>query len=146
MSGSFATTRRREVVLKRTLLCPPRNRLAAYLAEAPAREAALSKAQSEKYAKLEKMLGRKPRSAKDFEEAANKLDDAGGDLGAGEEDGGAGPSNVVPVRGREAQGSGVAGGSGAKRERFEVDNKYIEESREAVDKAKSAVAIGECKW
>lgn len=103
----------------------------------------MSKAQAEKYAKLEKMLGRKPRSAKDFEEAANKLDDAGGDLGAGEDDGGAGPSNVVSVRGREAQGSGVAGGSGAKRERFEVDTKYIEESREAVDKAKSAVAIGE---
>lgn len=122
--------------------------LAAYLAAAPAREAALSKAQAEKYAKLEKMLGRKPKDAKDFEEAAGRLDDAGGDLGQGsgddDEDAGAGPSNLVPVRGKEASSSGVSGGAGGKRGKLE-DSKFLEESREAVDKAKSAVALAMAK-
>lgn len=120
--------------------------LAAYLAAAPAREAALSKAQAEKYAKLEKMLGRKPKDQKDFEEAAGRLDDAGGDLGQGEneDDVGEGPSRLVAVRGKEASSSGVNGGAGGKRGKLE-DSKYLVESREAVDKAKSAVALAMAK-
>ena len=102
----------------------------------------MSKAQAEKYAKLERMLGRKPKSAQDFEVAASKLDEAGGSLGEGE-DRGEGPSNVVPVRGREAETSGVSSGAG-KRDRFD-DHQFIEQSREAVDKAKSAVAIAMAK-
>ncbi|CAO1617028.1 unnamed protein product [Parajaminaea phylloscopi] len=138
--------------------------LAAYLAAAPEREAALSKAQSEKYAKLEKMLGRKPRTAGDFEEAAGRLDDAGGDLGGGgfdnnaaEDDVGAGPSRIVPVRGKEASASGIDGGAGSKRgvhsgsdarsDRRELfdDHKFLQESREAVGKAKDAVAMAMLK-
>lgn len=145
--------------------------LAAYLAAAPEREAALSKAQAEKYAKLERMLGRKPRTQGDFEEAAGRLDDAGGDLGglqrsAGDADNdeddntsGSAPTNLVPVQGKEASSSGVSGGSGSKRgvqtssadqqaprrKEYLEDHKYLEESREAVDKAKSAVALAMAK-
>lgn len=119
--------------------------LAAYMAAAPEREKALSKAQADKYAKLERMLGRKPRSAQEFEEAAGRLDDAGGDLGEGADDRGEGPSRIVPVKGREATGSGISGGSGSKRfERFD-DHKFIQESRDAADKARSAAAMAMTK-
>lgn len=107
------------------------------------------------------MLGRKPRSATDFEEAAARLDDAGDSLersrspegqgeaegqgqGQGEGSASAGPSRTVPVVGRESASSGIYGGAGTKRERFD-DHKYLEESREAVDKAKSAVAVAMAK-
>ncbi|CAO1617305.1 unnamed protein product [Jaminaea pallidilutea] len=119
--------------------------LAAYMAAAPEREKALSKAQADKYAKLERMLGRKPRSAQEFEEAAGKLDEAGGDLGEGVDDRGEGPSRIVPVKGREATGSGISGGSGSKRfERFD-DHKFIQESRDAADKARGAAAMAMAK-
>lgn len=131
------------------------NRLAAYLEAAPAREAALSKQQQEKYAKLERMLGRQPKSRSDFEEAANKLDEAGEELegegsaspdadrgegGSGSK--GEGSAKFVPVRGKEASSSGVKPVAGGKH-RFD-DTEYLEQSREIVDNVRSAVASGEC--
>lgn len=114
--------------------------LAAYLASAPQREAALSKAQSEKYAKLEKMLGRKPRNEVDFQEAAERLDDAGGQLTDGDQT----PLNVIPVKGKESSSSGVQSTAAKRRDRLDDDG-FIEENRRAVDKAKSAVAIAMAK-
>lgn len=116
--------------------------LAAYLAAQEEREREMSEAQKKKYAKLEKMLGRKPRGEADFVEAANKLDAQGGVLedGTHEEegpDGGkertAGPSSV-PLRGGVAKASGAT-----KRERIE-DSEYLEQSRVIVDNVRSAVA------
>lgn len=97
-------------------------RLAEYLAKEPERQKALDEAQTRKYAKLEKMLGRQPKSAQDFEEAAAKLDEAGEELEesvASE----AGPSRPAPKR----------------KERIE-DHEFVEQSRELVDNVRSAVA------
>lgn len=136
--------------------------LAAYLAAAPEREAAFSKLQAEKYAKLERMLGRKPRTASDFEEAAGRLDDAGGDLEHGAEGSNVAEKDVVvrtrnlfPVRGREAASSGFSGRDGVKRgvaqqqqdgrRELVEDHQFLQESREAVEKAKGAVATAMAK-
>lgn len=121
--------------------------LADYLANSSTREQELNQLQKAKYAKLEKMLGRKPKSQGDFEEAAGRLDDAGGNLGA--EDLGVGPSRIVSVRGKEASDSGIRGGAGDKRrpggEADKIDSKYFEEREEIVEKAKGAVAIAMAK-
>ena len=51
--------------------------LAEYVAQASERQAAWDEAQKRKYAKLERMLGRAPKSMADYETAAEKLDEAG---------------------------------------------------------------------
>ncbi|WFD04005.1 hypothetical protein MOBT1_002702 [Malassezia obtusa] len=99
-------------------------RLAEYIEKEPERQKELDEAQARKYAKLEKMLGRKPKSTKDFEEAAQKLDDAGDQLEA------------------DAEAGPVAGPSRApkRKERIE-DHEYVEQSREIVDNVRNAVAL-----
>ena len=99
-------------------------RLAEYLEKEPERRAALSEAQAKKYAKLERMLGRQPKTTKDFEEAATKLDDAGEELEG-------------PAPAPEASTSGT---SGPKRKERIEDHEYVEQSREIVDNVRSAVA------
>lgn len=102
--------------------------LAAYMAQAPEREKAFNEAQKRKYAKLEKMLGRAPASAADFEEAAQKLDDAGDALEGDE----------------NADSPAIAGPSShtgqAKRKERLDDHEYVEQSREIVGSVRSAVA------
>ncbi|PKI85551.1 hypothetical protein MVES1_000080 [Malassezia vespertilionis] len=93
--------------------------LAEYIANEPERQAALDTKQKAKYAKLERMLGRAPKTKVDFEEAATKLDDAGEGLGGAPE---AGPARA-PKR----------------KERLD-DHDYVEQSRELVENARSAVA------
>lgn len=99
--------------------------LAEYIAKAPERQAALDEAQKRKYAKLEKMLGRTPKSMADFQEAAEKLDDAGEALEA---------SSELPVE--QPESSKVA----SKRKERLDDHEYVEQSREIVDNVRSAVA------
>lgn len=101
-------------------------RLAEYMAQAPERQKALDEAQAKKYAKLEKMLGRQPKSAKDFEMAAEKLDDAGEHLGA--DDAADAPPEPGPSR-------------APKRKARIDDHEYVEQSREIVDNVRSAVAL-----
>ncbi|PWN53859.1 hypothetical protein IE53DRAFT_89998 [Violaceomyces palustris] len=122
-------------------------KLAAYLEAEPARRAALSEAQAKKYAKLERMLGRAPKDAKDFEEAALKLDEAGDRLGSGSPeaegsrgsgsggDRGAGPSTTAQIGNNHI---------GKRKERLE-DNEYLEQSREIVENVRSAVATAMMK-
>ena len=90
--------------------------LAEYVAQASERQAAWDEAQKRKYAKLERMLGRAPKSMADYEAAAEKLDEAGETL----EEEGAQPSS-------------------SKRERLD-DHDYVEQSREIVDHVRGAVA------
>lgn len=101
-------------------------RLAEYMAQAPERQKALDEAQAKKYAKLEKMLGRQPKSAKDFEVAAEKLDDAGEHLGT--DDAADAPPEAGPSR-------------APKRKARIDDHEYVEQSREIVDNVRSAVAL-----
>lgn len=146
----------------------PLFRLSAYLASAPQREAALTKAQSEKYAKLEKMLGRKPRSDGEFQEAAERLDDAGGRLDGGDDDDdgeegeeggddkGEGSSsrtrglpNAVPVHGRESSTSGVQSTTSKRahphhRDRLDDDG-FLRENQQAVERVKRAAALAMAK-
>lgn len=98
-------------------------RLAEYMAKEPERQKALDDAQTRKYAKLEKMLGRKPKSTEDFEEAAQKLDDAGDAL-----------------EGQPEAGPSTEAGPPKRKERIE-DHEYVEQSREIVDNVRSAVAM-----
>jgi len=99
--------------------------LAEYIAKAPERQAALDEAQKRKYAKLEKMLGRTPKSMADFQEAAEMLDDAGDSLEADPEPLGKRPESSQTVTKRK--------------ERLD-DHEYVEQSREIVDNVRSAVA------
>lgn len=99
--------------------------LAEYIAKAPERQAALDEAQKRKYAKLEKMLGRTPKSLADFQEAAEKLDDAGDSLEAGPE-----PLGERPESSQAA----------IKRKERLDDHEYVEQSREIVDNVRNAVA------
>lgn len=95
--------------------------LAEYIAKEPERKAALDEAQKRKYAKLERILGREPKSMEDFTKAAEKLDDAGEGLEESPEPQ-PGPS-TAPKR----------------KERLD-DHEYVEQSREIVENARSAVA------
>lgn len=112
--------------------------LAAYLATQDERQRALSEAQKKKYAKLEKMLGRKPREEADFVEAAQKLHDQGGELDEEgseiEDDKGEGSSRIAAAPRAKPEDS-----KGKKRERIE-DSEYVEQSREIVENVRSAVA------
>lgn len=118
--------------------------LAAYLATQDERERAMDEAQKKKFAKLERMLGRKPRGEADFVEAAQRLHDEGDHLddgspdAQGESDRGEGSSRAVaePLRGNT---KAAAEGKGKKRERIE-DPEYVEQSRAIVDNVRSAVA------
>ncbi|CEH18174.1 Uncharacterized conserved protein [Ceraceosorus bombacis] len=128
--------------------------LAAYIAEAPAREAALNEAQAKKYAKLEKMLGRKPRGEADFVEAAKRLAEDGDELEGGassplgsdegadgkRRDRGEGSSAGLAERQTQMHGSNENG----KRQRLE-DHEYVEQSREIVEGVRSAVATAMLK-
>ena len=90
--------------------------LAEYIAKAPERQAALDEAQ--------KMLGRTPKSMADFQEAAEKLDDAGDSLDASPE-----------LPGERPESSRAAS---KRKERLE-DHEYVEQSREIVSNVRSAV-------
>ncbi|PWN43421.1 hypothetical protein IE81DRAFT_322494 [Ceraceosorus guamensis] len=128
--------------------------LAAYIAEAPAREAALNEAQAKKYAKLEKMLGRKPKGEADFVEAAKRLVEDGDELEGGassplgsdegadgkRRDRGEGSSAGPAERQTQMHGSNENG----KRQRLE-DHEYVEQSREIVEGVRSAVATAMLK-
>lgn len=115
--------------------------LALYLSTQAERERELSEAQKKKYAKLEKMLGRKPRGEKEFVEAAQKLHDQGGSL----EEGDSGCDNNEDDDNR-GEGSSRAAAAptteykGKKRDRID-DSEYLEQSREIVDNVRSAVAL-----
>ncbi|WFD00324.1 hypothetical protein MYAM1_003072 [Malassezia yamatoensis] len=104
-------------------------RLAEYMEKAPERQKELDEAQARKYAKLEKMLGRRPKSSEEFAEAASKLHEAGDDLGdcgiseKPELESEAGPSK--PTK---------------RKERID-DHEFVEQSREIVDNVRSAVAM-----
>lgn len=115
--------------------------LAAYLATQDERQRALSEAQKKKYAKLEKMLGRKPKEEADFVEAAQKLHEEGGELNEdekeGDDDKGEGSSRIItPIITPNAISENR---KGEKRERIE-DSEYVEQSREIVENVRSAVA------
>jgi hypothetical protein len=117
--------------------------LALYLSTQAEREKELSDAQKLKYAKLEKMLGRKPKGESDFVEAAQRLHEQGGSLEEGDEEddnrGGGSSSSSVP-RPKSAAAFTNAEYKGKKRDRIE-DSAFIEESREIVDNVRSAVAM-----
>jgi hypothetical protein len=120
--------------------------LALYLSTQAEREKELSDAQKAKYAKLEKMLGRKPKGESDFVEAAQKLHEQGGSLEEADEDGqddnrGEGSSSAgAAIKPRSAAASSNAEYKGKKRDRIE-DSEFIEQSREIVDNVRSAVAM-----
>lgn len=118
--------------------------LALYLSNEAERQKEISEAQKKKYAKLEKMLGRKPKGESDFVEAAQKLHEAGGSLEEGGEDDdndnnrGEG-SSQYPSKGPRNVEAATEEYKGKKRERID-DTEYIEQSREIVDNVRSAVA------
>ncbi len=144
-------------------------RLAAYLEQEPARRRAMDEKMKAKYAKLERMLGRTPRGREDLLEAAEKLGEDEAAMqeaeefdeedeeerdGEGREQrasgsgsgstskvgiGATGAAAAVPASG--ARGPGSAAG---RVERFE-DHEYLEQSREIVSNARSAVALGESR-
>jgi HD-GYP domain-containing protein (c-di-GMP phosphodiesterase class II) len=137
-------------------------RLAAYLEGAEARQKALDEKQRKKYAKLERILGRAPKSSSDFETAATRLADAGEELerdensnGSGEEEGeekvaessAAGAKRNAAASSSKSTSNSTSKGEdqvvGQKRkERFD-DHEFVEQSREIVDNVRSAVASGE---
>ncbi|WFD44176.1 hypothetical protein MPSI1_002842 [Malassezia psittaci] len=104
-------------------------RLAEYIEKAPERQKELDEAQARKYAKLEKMLGRRPKSSEEFTEAASKLHDAGDDLDDGE----------VPEK-PELQSEAGPSKPIKRKERID-DHEFVEQSREIVDNVRSAVAM-----
>ena len=108
--------------------------LAEYIAKEPDRKAALDEAQKRKYAKLERMLGREPKSMDDFQEAAVKLEEAGDSLDASHE---SAPSSSASA---SASVSETRTASAPKRKERLDDHEYIEQSREIVDNVRGAVA------
>ncbi|SJX60661.1 uncharacterized protein SRS1_11889 [Sporisorium reilianum f. sp. reilianum] len=117
-------------------------KLAEYLEGESERKRQMDEAQKKKYAKLEKMLGRAPRSEKDLTAAAERMADAGEEFDeAGSASPEAGPSRAVGSsvqrKNFDASSSSVAGGK--RKERIE-DSQYIEQSREIVENVRSAVA------
>lgn len=139
------------------------HRLAAYLEGAEAREKALDEKKRLKYAKLERILGRAPKSSSDFETAATRLADAGEELekdensnGSEEEGNGEGEENIAESSSAAAKRNAAASSSKSKtaskggeqmagqkrKERFD-DHEFVEQSREIVENVRSAVATGE---
>lgn len=140
--------------------------LALYMSNQAEREKEVSEAQRKKYAKLEKMLGRKPKGEADFVEAAQKLHEQGGSLGEdenddsnGEEGGEAGKdegSSKLVVAAAAAASTAKNSSSSSrsppikgsttdtdfkgKKGKLINDTEYIEQSREIVDNVRSAVA------
>lgn len=113
-------------------------KLADYLEGEPERKRLMDEAQKKKYAKLERMLGRQPRSEKDFAEAADKMADAG----EGFEDGSLSPEPAD----RLAFGSSTSNTPvGIKRKERIDDTQYVEQSREIVENVRSAVAMAMLK-
>lgn len=90
--------------------------LAEYLAKEPERRKALDDAQKKRYERLERMLGREPHTSSDFAEAAAKLSQT-----------------------EEGDERAAAETSAPKRKEF-VDDKYVEQSRENVERVRGAVA------
>ena len=118
-------------------------KLSEYLEGASERKRQMDEAQRKKYAKLEKMLGRAPKSEKDLAEAAEKMADAGEDFDEGSASPEAGPSRAVEVstqRRGTASESKTAAAAGSKRKEMIEDTEYIEQSREIVENVRSAVA------
>ena len=121
---------------------------AAYLEQEPERRKQMDERMQAKYRRLEKMLGRAPKGREDLEEAARKLGDDeevmkdAEEFDSEEEEGAeAGPSSAAA---NFKGGAGTASSSKGERiERFE-DHEYLEQSREIVSNARSAVAAGEC--
>lgn len=148
--------------------------LADHLASQDERKRELDIKQKAKYAKLEKMLGRKPKGEKDFEEAARRLDEQGGALDDEDDDDdddindakdnddkrddkgeGSSKSGITALSATSARGIGSSSRApsaktkdsdtrGTKRERID-DHEYIEQSREIVDNVRSAVAAAMMK-
>ncbi|GAC99354.1 hypothetical protein PHSY_006955 [Pseudozyma hubeiensis SY62] len=127
-------------------------KLAEYLEGESERKRQMDEAQKKKYAKLEKMLGRTPRSERDLAEAAERMADAGEDFDADQAsdipEAEAGPSRRVGSPGQANQTSQRRNmvsvekpsvTSGKRKERIE-DSQYIEQSREIVENVRSAVA------
>ena len=108
--------------------------LAEYIAKEPDRKAALDEAQKRKYAKLERMLGREPKSMDDFQEAAEKLEEAGDSLDASHE---SAPSSSASA---SASVNETRTASAPKRKERLDDHEYVEQSREIVDNVRGAVA------
>ncbi|TKY90836.1 hypothetical protein EX895_000834 [Sporisorium graminicola] len=117
-------------------------KLAEYLEGESERKRQMDEAQKKKYAKLERMLGRAPRSEKDLAEAAEKMADAGEEFDTdGSSSPEAGPSRPVntSVHRKNPDGSSTAAAGTKRKERIE-DSQYIEQSREIVENVRSAVA------
>lgn len=106
--------------------------LADYIAKEPERKAALDEAQKRKFAKLEKMLGREPKTISDFEEAAEKLEDVGESLEGS-------PEAESPAASSSAGPSSFVHTPPKRKERLD-DHEFVEQSREIVDNVRSAVA------
>ena len=107
-------------------------RLAEWLASEPERRKALDDAQKKKYARLERLLGREPKSSADFQEAAMKL---------------AEDSRESPEETSEPSTSAGAStststseSSSAPKRKQELDAAYVEQSRENVERVRGAVA------
>lgn len=118
-------------------------KLAEYLEGESERKRQMDEAQKKKYAKLEKMLGRAPRSEKDLTEAAERMADAGEEFDeAGSASPEAGPSRPVggSTQRKNLDASSAAAAAGTKRKERIEDSQYIEQSREIVENVRSAVA------
>lgn len=121
-------------------------KLAEYLAAEPARRKALDEKMQKKYARLEKMLGRRPQGREDLEEAARKMgedeeemkDAVEFDEESDEEEANAPPAPAAAGSSSKTQHKTLPN------ERFD-DHQYLEESREIVSNARSAVAAGETR-
>lgn len=119
-------------------------KLSEYLEGESERKRQMDEAQKKKYAKLEKMLGRAPKSEKDLAEAAEKMADAGEDFDEGSASPEAGPSRAAEGstqrRGTASGKTTAAAAAGGKRKEMIEDTEYIEQSREIVENVRSAVA------
>lgn len=127
-------------------------KLAEYLEGESERKRQMDEAQKKKYAKLEKMLGRTPRSERDLAEAAERMADAGEDVDADQAsdspEAEAGPSRRVgssaqanqAAQRRNTAGVQESSVTGGKRKERIEDSQYIEQSREIVENVRSAVA------
>lgn len=137
-------------------------KLAEYLEGESERKRQMDEAQKIKYAKLEKMLGRAPRSERDLTEAAERMADAGqvfDEQGASPEaeaeaEAEAGPSRRVDSSALQASQMSqrknatsieTSSAAGNKRKERIEDSQYIEQSREIVENVRSAVALAMMK-
>ncbi|KDN44882.1 hypothetical protein K437DRAFT_256838 [Tilletiaria anomala UBC 951] len=122
-------------------------KLAAYLEQEPERRKAMDERMQAKYRRLEKMLGRTPKGQADLEEAARKMGedeaaledadefDSNDEAPASENE--AGPSTSACRAVPSSRSSRPAAVERA--ERFE-DHEYLEQSKEIITNARSAVA------